>query len=685
MSMLDAAVALAAHGFPVFPCRSKSKEPATPHGYKAATRDAEQIRTWWAVCRDYNIGSACDYSGVVVLDVDSRNGGEATMRALLAQLGPLPATVTASTGGGGWHLYFRAPAGFDLRGKLGDGVDIKHHGYVIAPPSIHPCGQPYRWLDGASPFERLIDELPPTWLEAMRKPTMSAQISAATSRTIAVARNSTPYGQAALADELARVRAAQSGTRNNTLNTAACKLAGLHAGSEVADVRALLVAAAIDAGLTETEARRTVESGWKRGLAQPRSAPAVHATAGNAVDISAILGAGPQQRQGAGAGQVPRLASPHAAEIWATPLPQPISTLFSQLDDLLGGGMRGVNVLAGPTGRGKSGFALQLARKAACLMPVLYASTELSERQVLARLAAQVIGQPWRRLFEGDAATGRAVADALASLNLRVVVVTSVTQLLEVLDRIAQHEGRPPLLVIDYLQGLARNPDGDRRLAIGALSEAITTRSRTTDGPSLVVSSISRANYLGTDAKNAADFVNAAKESGDVEYDASSIWFLDVPAPPLGGSSEGRLHVAKSRFGTVGTVGVIFDGPTGVFSYNPQGSLTEEQAAVFAAIRGGATSQGAIASRCCLRKATVGSAVRALLARQLIGTNPLRTLDVQIDKVALAGRFADQFDAQSPGTVPGSFPSVPDTLFFREKLVPDPGTTPRVGRTVPTP
>ncbi len=382
-------------------------------------------------------------------------------------------------------------------------------------------------------------------------------------------------------------------------------------------------------------------------------------------------------------GQVPPLAATQAVELWATPLPQPIPTPFSPLDDLLGGGFRGQNVVAGPTGRGKSGAALQCAIGAAHLMPVLYASTELSTRQALARIAAQVIKQPWRRLFEGDAATGQTVAGALAPLNLRVVMVDSVTRLLEVLDRIAQHEGRPPFLVLDYLQGLARNPDGDRRLAMGALSEAITTWSRTTDGASLVVSSISRANYLGTDAKNAADFVNAAKESGDVEYDASSVLFLDVPAPPLGGTSEGRLHVAKSRFGTVGTVGVIFDGPTGVFSYNPQGSLTEEQAAVLAAIRVGATSQGAIASRCCLRKATVGSVIKALLARQLIGTNPLRTLDVQIDKVALAGRFADQFDARSPGTVPGSFPSVPDTLFSREKLVPDPGTNPVGGRLVP--
>jgi hypothetical protein len=683
--MLDAALKLSARGFALFPCRTKSKEPATKHGHKDATRDAEQIRAWWATCPEYNIGLACAASGVVVIDVDPRNGGETAMQALLAHLGPLPETVTASTGGGGWHLFFRAPSGVEFVGKLGEGVDIKHKGYTLASPSIHPNSTPYRWC--ASPFERAIADLPSSWLAAATKPAAPAQPARPAASSTFAATNCTPYGRAAVAEELERVRTAPPGTRNNTLNEAACKLAGLHAGGEIGEVSSDLVAAAVAAGLPEQEARRTVESGWKAGLQHLRCAPKqTHATL-SAADVSTFVHAAdprPLQKQGAASCQVPPLAAARAVEIWATPLPQPIPTPFSPLDDLLGGGLRGVNLLAGPTGRGKSGLGLQLARKASALRPVLYASTELSERQALARTAAQVIGQPWRRLFEGDATTGQAVASALLPLKLRVVVVTSVTQLLEVLDRIAQHEGRPPFLVLDYLQGLARNPDGDRRLAVGALSEAITTWSRTTDGAALVVSSISRANYLGADAKNAADFVNAAKESGDVEYDASSVLFLDVPAPPLGGTSEGRLHVAKSRFGTVGTVGVIFDGPTGVFSYNPQGSLTEEQAAVFGAIRGGATSQGAIASRCCLRKATVGSVVKALLARQLIGTNPLRALDVQIDKVALAGRFAEQFDARSPGTVPGSFPSVPDALFSREKLVPDPGTNP-VGETLVPP
>jgi replicative DNA helicase len=321
--------------------------------------------------------------------------------------------------------------------------------------------------------------------------------------------------------------------------------------------------------------------------------------------------------------ELPPLASARAEALWSTPLPPAIPTsLGSALDNLQGGGWRGVTVLTGPTGRGKSGLVLQEARKAARTMPVLYATTELGERQASARIAAQELNRPWRPLFEGEAATGLVVAHALAPLRLRIVLVTSASQLLEVLQKIADHEKQPPFVVVDYLQGLARSPTEDRRLAVGALSETITAWSRATGGSVLAVSSISRAHYSGADTKEASDFVNAAKESGDVEFDATSVMFLDVPTPPLGGKSEGRLHVAKSRFGTTGTVGVIFDGPTGTFESDPSGGLTEDQRMVLDAILAGAKTWNEIQSASGLRRQKIGPATKALQARGLIGSRP---------------------------------------------------------------
>jgi hypothetical protein len=55
--------------------------------------------------------------------------------------------VEAHTGGGGRHLYFAHP-GPILRNRVGlaTGIDLRGDGgYVVAPPSLHASGKPYRW------------------------------------------------------------------------------------------------------------------------------------------------------------------------------------------------------------------------------------------------------------------------------------------------------------------------------------------------------------------------------------------------------------------------------------------------------------------------------------------------------------------------------------------------------------
>jgi putative DNA primase/helicase len=48
-------------------------------------------------------------SGVVVLDVDPRHGGERTLCALEQRYEPLPPTWRFLSGGGGDHVLFRHP------------------------------------------------------------------------------------------------------------------------------------------------------------------------------------------------------------------------------------------------------------------------------------------------------------------------------------------------------------------------------------------------------------------------------------------------------------------------------------------------------------------------------------------------------------------------------------------------
>jgi hypothetical protein len=167
---LTAALEYAARGWLVFPvhtpvnggcscgdptCDHVGKHPRTEHGFLDATRDVERIRDWWE--KKYpsaNIGIATGTaSGIVVLDVDPRNGGEASLEELEKKIGPLPRTVAVLTGGGGMHFYFKAEEPLRCTtDALGPGLDFKADGgYVIAPPSVHPSGESYFWEASSEP------------------------------------------------------------------------------------------------------------------------------------------------------------------------------------------------------------------------------------------------------------------------------------------------------------------------------------------------------------------------------------------------------------------------------------------------------------------------------------------------------------------------------------------------------
>lgn len=177
ISMVDHAILLGNGGFPVFAVREPcgdgmcrqwpelgyssqcdcGKAPATRHGKDDATIVEAEIRSMWRN-RNYNIGIRLP-ENVIGIDGDPRNG------ATLDHLGVLPRTLTVASGGGGWHFYFLVKG--KVAGKLAGapGFDIKSSsGYLVAPPSRHPSGNPYRWAMKApvAPLPRhLIDRVRP--------------------------------------------------------------------------------------------------------------------------------------------------------------------------------------------------------------------------------------------------------------------------------------------------------------------------------------------------------------------------------------------------------------------------------------------------------------------------------------------------------------------------------------------
>ncbi len=101
-----------------------------------ATTDLDLVEFWLKMDKNMNIGINAIKSGLVIIDVDFRNGGR-----LNPEWTPTYTVKTAD----GYHLYYE-DAGVTYRGSLGEGIDIKHKGYVVAAPSIHPSGATHALL-----------------------------------------------------------------------------------------------------------------------------------------------------------------------------------------------------------------------------------------------------------------------------------------------------------------------------------------------------------------------------------------------------------------------------------------------------------------------------------------------------------------------------------------------------------
>jgi hypothetical protein len=235
-----AALAYAAAGWPVFPCRAGSKAPQTIHGFKDASTDPAVIRAWWEQWPDANLAVATGAPGPDVLDVDQRDDGDGWAAFNRLKRAGLLAAARAivRTPGGGLHAYF-AGTGQRCGSLPRHHLDFKAQGgYVIAPPSA-VGGRAYELL-GHRPGTAALD-----WQTARRL----LEPAAIPRRP---GRGASAAGLAAWVERLAE------GDRNAGLYWAACRAAesGLDPGP--------LVTAAMRAGLPEAEAARTVASAGRR-------------------------------------------------------------------------------------------------------------------------------------------------------------------------------------------------------------------------------------------------------------------------------------------------------------------------------------------------------------------------------------------------------------------------------------
>lgn len=254
---LEAAFHLTQFGWKIFPLMSGQKIPAVPksdggRGCLDATDDEEQIGAWSRRYPRANIGLACGLpSGIVVIDLDPRNGSSESIARLQAKKQTFPPTVTAKTANNGTHLYYaHAPELKNSKSVLAPGIDVKTTGgYVVAPPSVLDGGKSYRWVN--SPLGPDLPRLPRWAIEALKpKPQPVATFD----------RKAAPKDVGPLVDFVSR---AKEGERNKALFWAACRAA--ESGQLDGGAQAAFLSAAQVAGLDRPSAEKTIASALKKG------------------------------------------------------------------------------------------------------------------------------------------------------------------------------------------------------------------------------------------------------------------------------------------------------------------------------------------------------------------------------------------------------------------------------------
>jgi hypothetical protein len=116
----------------------------TKHGLLDASTDPAQIERWWKRAPDANIGLRTG----IAFDVLDFDGPAAMIRAHVIDPDwkhAGPATYT----GKGHHLLIEVTGAKNGAGLMPQ-LDYRgQNGYIVAPPSIHPNGHEYRWLNSA--------------------------------------------------------------------------------------------------------------------------------------------------------------------------------------------------------------------------------------------------------------------------------------------------------------------------------------------------------------------------------------------------------------------------------------------------------------------------------------------------------------------------------------------------------
>lgn len=154
-------------------CKAAYKHPVTSNWQLSPEWSDEQLEGLEALGH-FDTGYGVIVKGLLVVDIDARNGGVASYARLVADLGLDLAvnsglTVQTGSGQGSMHIYYKAPEGVSLiqSHPKYKGIDFKSSGFCVGPGSLHASGNHYTALLG-SPGE--IGVAPTELVELLRRP-----------------------------------------------------------------------------------------------------------------------------------------------------------------------------------------------------------------------------------------------------------------------------------------------------------------------------------------------------------------------------------------------------------------------------------------------------------------------------------------------------------------------------------
>lgn len=223
-----------------------------------------------------------------------------------------------------------------------------------------------------------------------------------------------------------------------------------------------------------------------------------------------------------------------------------ISTGFTKLDELLGGGLRsGLTILGGLTSLGKTSLALQLTKNIAEQnIPAFYFALEEGRNDLIGKLFSCIAYEYgikissldlMRRTFKEKEEDLKLLIEKFRVVGERIAIFegtfqTTVEAIREEVERYTIDNETSPVVIVDYIQ-ILKAPDGGFRTDKQALDFAVSELKRIARDFNCVVigiSSINRGSY------GEAFSYEALKESGGIEYTADTILGLQLPAEEKG-------------------------------------------------------------------------------------------------------------------------------------------------------